>query len=621
MPDEFNSTNQNLQHADALLKKGMKLFRKSYFSDYYDLFEKAANIYFDCEKWEKYFECKMGMIIWLYYKNRLKAAESLGEQLLELYHRAMKETSLLEYKLHSHMAKVFSAQNKLEKTREYHQKSLLIAQKLQRYDAIGNSYIGLGSVSFNMYNYYEALYYYYKALEIEKQQGYNNSSNYIFTHLNIAITYFKIHQNDLAKNYLQKSLYLFNKNKDHFHISVIKKLLGEIADRQGFYLQAATYYKGALEIMQKYNIKNIDYPNLLFSMGLLYAKQKDWAKGKEKFQEAIAVHNTFEIKDYSWFLDTYLQLTMLYLSDKQWNMAIHYLEEAQKANQQLPLTKNYGKANIHFHFGLLFEKQSKLEEALQYTQKAVKYWNKGFRLHKIKEKQLLFQIRSLQISIYRQLFVCHKENRYLLTANQLISSIYLLMEEINGGVFQEKDQIDFRQQAGKMYKNTLYLLYEYYLLTSEEETLEEIFVLFEKSKVNSLLSSFKNAEALQLTGIPNEKLQELQLLQSRIVIVEKRLKSTLKNNTDELQNEIAEEFVELQIDYHQFIRKLEEEYPNYLYTKNQIPSIDIEELQELLKPQTALVEYEITQDYLYIFCLTATNSEIKRIERKFSIVH
>ena len=60
---------------------------------------------------------------------------------------------------------------------------------------------------------------------------------------------------------------------------------------------------------------------------------------------------------------------------------------------------------------------------------------------------------------------------------------------------------------------------------TRQSTLEEIFVLFEKSKANSLLSNFKNTDALQSTDIPNEQLQRLTKLKSNITFAEKKLKS------------------------------------------------------------------------------------------------
>ncbi len=614
MSKPFNSPHQELQHADALFNEGLTLFRKNQTGDYYDLFAQVANIYFKHEEWAKYFECQLSIAVWHQHQNQLTKAQIIIEELLLLYEQKIGEPSITKYRLLSALAMMYAIQKQHQKSKEFYQKSLSTAKKLKVFKAIAHSYNGLGSVCMHVYKYHEALSYYFKAAKIEKTHGNEDGDIYKLVHQNIAYSYFMLGQYELAKYYFQKTLYLFEKgDKTHYyHVSTIKSVLGRIADKEGLYTQSANYYQEALEIKQTYNLKDTDYAILLARRGLLHIKQKDWEKGEADLEAAIALQNTFDFKNHEWFYFCYMDYTRLYIDERQWDKALHYLEEAQKSNAHLSLTKNYGAADIYFHFALLFEKKGELEKALKYTQKAVKYWNKGFRLHSIKEKKLLFQIRSTQINIYRTLYYAKREERYLFATNQLLSELYMLIEEIAIKMFQEKDQIKFNQQARQLYNNLIYLLYEHYLLTLEEEILEEIFVLFEKSKVNSLLASFQNAEALESTDIPIEKITQLQSLQSQIVSAEKKLNSIIVNTSNNLQNEAAEELIELQIDYHQFVQALEKEYPNYLYTKNQLPGIDIDELQELLKSNTAIVEYEITDSFIYIFCLTDSESTIIR---------
>ena len=177
------------------------------------------------------------------------------------------------------------------------------------------------------------------------------------------------------------------------------------------------------------------------------------------------------------------------------------------------------------------------------------------------------------------LFLETSKKEYLTSAIQLIPSVSELIEEQFTSFSQEEDQLTFNHLIAKFYDLSIDVLYEQYLLDSNQIWLEKIFKFSEKNKVHALLSKLSGASALQLANIPFLQKRQLQELQSKITITEKKVQSILKTENDSLKDEYTQKLVEYQVAHHQLIQELEIEYPDYLQFKNQIPTLDIEDIQ------------------------------------------
>ncbi len=609
-----NDLNESkLAQANALYEEGELLEKRNlYDKKAWGVFKKASEIYFELQEWERYINCHPSVISWFLDRNEVSQALKRCKKLLLVYEENIKEDTPLKGLVFYLFSRVYGHQKNYEKANEYLQLALIIYEKLNDGRGLFQVYHAMGG-NYNLTSRYkEALTCYYKALKtIELINGENRNIGHVY--YSMGYSYLFMEQFEMAKNYFQQALYFIEK---YYEVSplipMIKNVLGEIVSNLGEYDLAMQYFQATLNDLEKNGARNKTLSIVLFHIGKVYVKQNDWKKALHYFQQAIEVQKKHNPIDFQWFVVTYGSIASFYIEDDCFFEAEKYARKGLEASNQLSINQYAKKADLYATYMRIFWKQNKLEEAIAYSQKAEYAQQQAIIQDQVEDYILVLSIKLEQVKIYQELYEKQKALKYLTSAIQLFPSIYTTIEDVRTSIFQEKDELNFNKQISTFYEQALGLLYEQYQVNLDEDVLEEMFFIAEKNKVHGLLSQLNEASALQLVDIPLNEKQRLQSLQSKIVAAEKKVQSALKTDNHSLKNQYAQELVEYQIAYHQLTQELERTYPNYLQFKNQLPTIDKADLQNHLDSKTALIEYEISQKHLYIFCWTQTELEVKR---------
>jgi CHAT domain-containing protein len=135
-------------------------------------------------------------------------------------------------------------------------------------------------------------------------------------------------------------------------------------------------------------------------------------------------------------------------------------------------------------------------------------------------------------------------------------------------------------------------------LLNKKGQVKEAFDLAEAQKSVLLLEATKSEKAYQLGALPDSlMLKEKALFKER----DELEASILKNSEKFAQANLRIKLNVVHQNIHSFVSEIEQKYPNYAQLKYQKNNATLSEIQSLLEPKTALLEYVVTDSILYLF--------------------
>jgi len=603
-----------LELAEQYFEEGESLYKKN--KHKFDLvpFQKASNIFLKHQKWERYIFCLWRIALFYYNKSRYEEGKQTVTKALALYDEKINETIDLKGHLYYRFSLLLLGKRDLETAHVQVQKAIEVFQCTENKAMVFRCIMVVGSVYSYQYRYREALFYYFEALKGRNETTEKHEYNFEYNYHNISFVYYALRQYTLAKHYFIKSLRIAkdkNKGRSSFAAATMI-MLGEISIRQGKYGEAEKMLLEVLNISKKEGLKIKDKVDMLFYLGKLYAAQNNWTKAHIYLEEAVSLRREMAIEADDWFVNFNLIIGDVHVEHCQWEKGREYYQKALEANHEKIPAKKFHDSQIHLKLAGVYSKVEKFSLQLAHFEMAEKCWYMAYDNVDSKDYKLLFLILSKKLELYTKLFDKTNETKYLELGYLLIPRINETVSQLRSSMFNETDSLNLNQFIVGYYQFSLDFLYNCYLSKQKQKLGKEVFYMAEKKKVHNLLSNLKNAEALLLTDIPTEKQKELQELQSKMVLAEKKLYAEVKQIETEVQNESALELLELQIAYHQLIKELEDTCPEYLKSKQQLPQIDIPNLQKQLNSDCAFIEYEINQKYIYTFCISKTEFNVHR---------
>jgi CHAT domain-containing protein len=150
--------------------------------------------------------------------------------------------------------------------------------------------------------------------------------------------------------------------------------------------------------------------------------------------------------------------------------------------------------------------------------------------------------------------------------------------------------------------------YDLYRVTKDEEWLNIIFSLSQKSKAFLLRSFINDRTSQKLSGIPDVLVQKSLNLRRELDRLQYSLNSASllaigKMNSEMQMSTVIDKYKE----YNSFIKTLEEKYPVYASTKKKVQVLTVSQIQAKLEKDQALVEYQIGYAGLYTFYIDKEN--------------
>ena len=176
-------------------------------------------------------------------------------------------------------------------------------------------------------------------------------------------------------------------------------------------------------------------------------------------------------------------------------------------------------------------------------------------------------------------------------------------------LFSQDDKIDLAKNSKRLTEAVLQVFTANKRLSADEYNMA--FQFMEKSKNLVLLQSINEKNGKNFAGIPADVLKSEEELLGRINFLEHQVRiSTDSLLAENLRNRLFEQKQQ----YKKLVEKLEENYPRYFKLRYQEYIPEIENIQNLLGMETAMLSYFVTEVAVFRLIITRENIELDKIK-------
>ncbi len=496
---------------------------------------------------------------------------------------------------------------------------------VKRYTNIGHTYALKGdyqlAISFNK-----------QALSIQQQNPNYNKLNLVTIYTNLGNYSAIIGDFDLGLFYLKQGLAI---NVEL--LGTHPNLINSYQMLAGGYKMAADYDNAIIQYQQALNIaQNFFDPNhptisdILGQISICYSYLNDHEKANHymaDYLKIISHNNTYLHTE-----ETYEYMGLIYFNQKDYPNALLYYQKT------LPIRlKNLGVFNnitaaSYINIGECYNMLNNYPEALQHYQLALQslnlpvsdtnfyalptlknYTHAYFLLETLRGKAIVFYNMYKQDNLPQNLIaslahyhcadalIAQMRQSYKAEGSKLTlgstgkNNIYQPAIDRTWLAYQQETQnnLSVAQIAAQM---------GYQLPT----TIELAFMFSEKSQAMLFFTNLKNEEAKATAQLPEQlRQQEYQL---RVELNYLDTKIAEGNQDHEQVQKWQKQYFDYKQQYNQLIEIFEKEYPDYYQIKYDNQIVTIEQIQRQLPTNAALIEYFVSNEQLYVFCITPKNS-------------
>jgi CHAT domain-containing protein len=442
---------------------------------------------------------------------------------------------------------------------DYNEAEKAHAQALKLVEANGNNPAGVADSTFHLAiifrlrgNYAEALRYYQRAREIHeflsKSQPIPYKSALSTTLRHIGGTYFLQGNLRLALDYANKSLAIDEELKDKAAVAYSLQFISRIRFAQKNYREAQTLAEKVLPMYEEFGIKE-GVAGTLAILGNIHAALGENETALEYFRRALEIREATKSKD---------------------GAAIARI----------------GMANI-------LNAQGKPLEAIKLSEQAVK------SIQENGNREQLWQAQSITGQAYRALNECDKAREFFDAALATIES--LRGEVVGGG---NESSLFFAEKV-KPYQQMAAML-------AEENDFSGAFEYAERAKARVLLDALRSNRNQPTANMTDAEKAEEVRLRSELVALNAQIsridsdKNSEKARRAELQNKLEQARTAFQ----NFQTNLYAAHPELRIKRGATEPVKSSEIGKLLDEKTALLEYLVTDDAVFLFVFTRQNAEI-----------
>jgi len=387
--------------------------------------------------------------------------------------------------------------------------------------------------------------------------------------------------------------------------------------------EAIGYYKKALELASKKAPG--EAPLIHNNLGVAYSKKGDNKEAEIHFREAITLQEQLFGKNHYQLSTYYLRYGEFYAD--QLHNAGKAVSMFQKALRISLL--NYGEVHINTgicykDLGLALFMEGKVDSALISFQHALIAMSDGFHqkdpiknpsLGQLKPGLQLLDVLKYKGNVLLQQYQRTKNHRLLSASFNTFQLADNLIDRIRREYSSEDSKVELMSKGSEIYNRLIDEAWLLYSLTGQHQYISKEFEYMERSKGSTLLSSIRNIEAQEFGGIPPALTEYENRLRREISFYQENLYEEQKAKNPNATRISAWEQILFHLNqkYDSLIRNFEHDYPNYYTLKFNTSVIGLNECRAKLKKRNALIEYAITDQYLYALLLTKDSLVLKRL--------
>lgn len=434
----------------------------------------------------------------------------------------------------------------------------------------------LADLQERMGNYDQALPLFIQAKNIKESVQGNQHPDFASCLNNLASLYNKMGDYDQALPLLIQAKDIKENilGKEHADVAVALNNLAAVHKVMGDYDEALLFYNEALKIVEKaLGKEHYLFAVSLSNLGTLYETKGDYDQALPLYIEALNIIEKSQGKEHPEFVTYLNNLAGLYKKMEDYEKTkIRIIQAIQTAS----LTDVSWEIN-----------PSWADRLYQATYPSNAHLNSI-----VTSLELMYELLQRDKSIKKP-----KEKQEIV-ANLAIKLLNKLQQELSN----EKDKLRILELSSRwLYRNLNSL--------NVEKNSSKAFTLSDQNKSVLLLEATKSEQAYKIGDLPNSLVsKEKKMLKTQSQLQAKLVERRSKLEKDSLRNEL----IQINQDIEAFRQMLQKDYPKYYKLKYKQVRTKTEEIQALLKKNTALIEYVISDTLIHIFYLDKKQVQWKK---------
>ena len=449
------------------------------------------------------------------------------------------------------------------------------------------------------------------------------------SYLNLGATYYLRGDYDLALEYPLKSLNIRLSVLGDNNLLVAENYnnIGNVYKEKGEYDKALEYQNKSLNIRLKllggnHPLVSDSYHNI----GVIYSAQNDYKKTIEYFKKSMAIRIDIFGENHPAVHNIYYHIGYCYCWDNEYDLALEYLTKALNIGLKILGKKHPEIANNYLAIAETYEHKKEYYDALKFCQKAILTLTPEFTDTSIHINPSLNQITDefyLLNALYEKAKIFNligqqTGNKDLEMSLKTFKLADELVSKIRTGYKSEGSKFILDEKASEIYEGAINACLEHYNKTKDENYKQQAFYFAEKSKAAVLQEALTEVQAKQFANIPADRLELEKQLKNDLAVNETQLQTELQkiDSYDSIKvREFQNRLFDLKTNYYQLIKKFEVNYPSYYNLKYKTKTSTIEEIQNQLSTDTALLEYFIGDSTIYVFSVSKNSFNITFVKK------
>lgn len=485
---------------------------------------------------------------------------------------------------YTNIANIYSGRGEYDKAIEY--KQIVIDLMLENYgennEEVANAYSGIGNAYIDKKEYETAKEYILKSIEIKKIIYGENHLNVADDYVNIGVIFMKEDNLDYSIQYYFMALEIYKSylGENHPEVAAVYNNIGIVCEKQGRYYQAAEYYEIALKIRRdNFGDINPEIASIYTNIGSMYFNQSEDEKAIKNFDKAISINQNIFGNHHPNLVEPFLNIANIYYQKNNHEKALE--------NYQYALISNV--SNFESFDYQINPPVSKFYDSFRFLRTLhgkgrafyLKYENEG-------------NIINLEFAL-KSFLAC--------------DSLVTIMRKTTTS---EKDKIALGEITAEIYEHAITTCMAINSKTKSNKYNELAFYFSERNKSGTLLQAIAASKAKQFSGIPDTLLDKEKTLRMQITYYEEQL---AKLSDFEKEPFYRDKLFEYNKKYVELISFFEQNYPKYYKMKYNTKSVTISDLQTMIGDNTAILDYFIGEDGIYLYVITKKDFNIYKTQK------
>lgn len=453
-----------------------------------------------------------------------------------------------------------------EHSKKYNNLSLQIKEKLN-YEFVAGNYMRMGTIELRQQQYEKALDHYLYALDLPHEDEAFSAILYGY----LGLTCAKMNRFKKAKEFYQNSQETFKTVYDEPHADLVNNWLqiGKVELAEGNFDEAKESFSKALQLDElvdttRTNPRRIAINNALGALHFYYYEKDTIAL--QHYKAARDISNNVWGDNHPESIRTLSNMAEVFLYRSNLKQARHVIHAALKR-----VDPQWGNTNS----------TAMNNEAVLFTDKA-----------------LLAHLYNLDAKIAMEFYQGSKADEELQNAYGASEKAASVFENWLNNIQGEITQTVLLQQNVDVYEMGIQAAYELSFSTGDNTWIEKAFLLSERSKASILKRMMIRLNAFDQLPEAEQLVAQTKSLQASVSGYEVQLSEDYSNAA------LRKDLLNAKKEYADFVRSVEQKYPDYFEKRFDQSISDIGAIQQHLDDESVMLSYYLGTDLYYIFGLS-----------------